>query len=137
MAVPDLVQAASEADFIFFSLPYSKLRTVCSTLLGMIKPTAVGFSLIKGFDRKEQGGIDLISKIIHRYLRIPCYVLMGATTACKSFYGLMLITNMYLIHFFSLENTSHVDIFKGVRHLFYTPLFIITNNSSNSLFNNR
>jgi glycerol-3-phosphate dehydrogenase (NAD+) len=40
---------------------------------------AIVFS--QGFDRAEGGGIDLISHIITRHLRIPCSVLMGANLA--------------------------------------------------------
>lgn len=35
----------------------------------------------QGFDRAEGGGIDLISHIITRHLKIPCSVLMGANLA--------------------------------------------------------
>lgn len=50
-------------------------------MLGNIKPTAVALSLIKGFDVAEGGGIDLISHIVTRHLKIPCSVLMGANLA--------------------------------------------------------
>lgn len=47
LAVADLVQAAKEADLIIFVVPHQFVRTICSTLLGQIKPTAVALSLIK------------------------------------------------------------------------------------------
>ncbi|XP_044258003.1 glycerol-3-phosphate dehydrogenase [NAD(+)], cytoplasmic isoform X2 [Tribolium madens] len=81
VAVPDVVEAAKEADILIFVVPHQFIRTLCSTLLGKIKPTAIALSLIKGFDRAEGGGIDLISHIITRHLRIPCSVLMGANLA--------------------------------------------------------
>lgn len=37
--------------------------------------------IFQGFDRAEGGGIDLISHIITRHLKIPCHVLMGANLA--------------------------------------------------------
>uniref|UniRef100_A0A7R9EET0 Glycerol-3-phosphate dehydrogenase [NAD(+)] n=1 Tax=Timema monikensis TaxID=170555 RepID=A0A7R9EET0_9NEOP len=81
VAVPDVVEAAKDADVLIFVVPHQFIRTLCSTLLGKIKPTAVGLSLIKGFDVAEGGGIDLISHIITRHLKIPVSVLMGANLA--------------------------------------------------------
>uniref|UniRef100_A0AAU8HQE0 Glycerol-3-phosphate dehydrogenase [NAD(+)] n=1 Tax=Glenea cantor TaxID=983541 RepID=A0AAU8HQE0_9CUCU len=81
VAVPDVVDAAKDADILIFVVPHQFIRTLCSTLLGKIKPTAIALSLIKGFDRAEGGGIDLISHIITRHLKIPCAVLMGANLA--------------------------------------------------------
>ncbi|CAH0558679.1 unnamed protein product [Brassicogethes aeneus] len=81
VAVPNVEDAAKEADILIFVVPHQFIRTLCSTLLGKIKPTAVALSLIKGFDRAEGGGIDLISHIITRHLKIPCAVLMGANLA--------------------------------------------------------
>ncbi|XP_012283030.1 glycerol-3-phosphate dehydrogenase [NAD(+)], cytoplasmic-like [Orussus abietinus] len=81
VAVPDVVEAAKEADILVFVVPHQFIRTLCATLLGKIKPTAVGLSLIKGFDQAEGGGVDLISKVIEKHLKIQCYVLMGANLA--------------------------------------------------------
>jgi glycerol-3-phosphate dehydrogenase len=47
VAIPDVVEAAKEADILIFVLPHQFIKTLCSTLLGKIKPTAVGLSLIK------------------------------------------------------------------------------------------
>jgi len=81
VAVPDLVEAGKDADYLIFVVPHQFVRGLCATLLGKIKPTAVALSLIKGFDIAEGGGIDLISHIITRHLKIPCAVLMGANLA--------------------------------------------------------
>ncbi|XP_041971332.1 glycerol-3-phosphate dehydrogenase [NAD(+)], cytoplasmic isoform X1 [Aricia agestis] len=83
VAVPDLVEAAKDADVLIFVVPHQFVRKICSTLLGQIKPTASALSLIKGFDIAEGGGIDLISHIITRCLKIPCAVLMGANIASE------------------------------------------------------
>ncbi|KOB55677.1 Glycerol-3-phosphate dehydrogenase, partial [Operophtera brumata] len=72
-----------DADLLIFVVPHQFVRTLCSTLLGRIKPTAAALSLIKGFDIAEGGGIDLISHIITRCLKIPCAVLMGANIASE------------------------------------------------------
>lgn len=81
VAVPDLVEAAKDADILIFVVPHQFVPNQCKALLGKIKPTAVALSLIKGFDIAEGGGIDLISHIITRHLKIPCSVLMGANLA--------------------------------------------------------
>lgn len=47
IAVPDVVEAAKDADVLIFVVPHQFIRTICSTLLGKIKPTAIGLSLIK------------------------------------------------------------------------------------------
>lgn len=41
------MEAAKDADILIFVLPHQFIRTLCSTLLDNIKPTAVGLSLIK------------------------------------------------------------------------------------------
>ncbi|XP_066591681.1 glycerol-3-phosphate dehydrogenase [NAD(+)], cytoplasmic-like [Prorops nasuta] len=81
VAVPDVVEAAKDADILVFVIPHQFIRTLCATLLGKIKPTAVGLSLIKGFDSGDGTSIKLISKVIEENLKIPCYVLMGANLA--------------------------------------------------------
>lgn len=81
IAVPDLVEAAKDADILIFVVPHQFVKRQCETLRGKIKPTAVGLSLIKGFDTAEGGGIDLISHIIKRMLNIEVNVLMGANLA--------------------------------------------------------
>ncbi|XP_050443624.1 glycerol-3-phosphate dehydrogenase [NAD(+)], cytoplasmic isoform X2 [Adelges cooleyi] len=81
VAVPDVVEAAKDADIIVFVIPHQFIPRLCSSLVGFIKPTAVGLSLIKGFDVAPGGGIDLISQIINRQLKIDVCVLMGANLA--------------------------------------------------------
>ncbi|BES96039.1 Glycerol-3-phosphate dehydrogenase [Nesidiocoris tenuis] len=81
VAVPDLVEAAADADFLVFVVPHQFVRNLCNTLVGKIKPTAIAISLIKGFDIAEGGGIELISNVINRSLKVPVAVLMGANLA--------------------------------------------------------
>ncbi|KAM0728200.1 Glycerol-3-phosphate dehydrogenase [NAD(+)], cytoplasmic [Formica fusca] len=83
IAIPDVMEAAKDADILIFVVPHQFIRRICSTLRGKIKPTAVGLSLIKGFDKKDGGGIELISHIISRQLQIPVSVLMGANLASE------------------------------------------------------
>ncbi|XP_020710418.2 glycerol-3-phosphate dehydrogenase [NAD(+)], cytoplasmic [Athalia rosae] len=83
VAVPDVLEAAKDADILIFVVPHQFIHRICSTLLGKIKPTAVGLSLIKGFDKREGGGIELISHIIAQELKISVSVLMGANLASE------------------------------------------------------
>lgn len=69
VAVPDLVEAAKNADILIFVVPHQFIPNFCKQLLGKIKPNAIAISLIKGFDKAEGGGIDLISHIITRHLK--------------------------------------------------------------------
>nr|CAD7413016.1 unnamed protein product [Timema cristinae] len=80
VAVTDAAEAVRGADVLVFVLPRQFVRTLCATLVGQIKPTAVGVSLIKGFDG-EDGPLDLVSNMISRYLKIRMCVLMGANNA--------------------------------------------------------
>ncbi|XP_059160819.1 glycerol-3-phosphate dehydrogenase [NAD(+)], cytoplasmic-like isoform X2 [Physella acuta] len=81
MAIPDVVEASSDADVLIFVLPHQFVRGVCDKLKGRIKPNAVAVTLIKGFEVAEGGGIHLISNVIRESLHIPCAVLMGANIA--------------------------------------------------------
>ncbi|XP_066966519.1 glycerol-3-phosphate dehydrogenase [NAD(+)], cytoplasmic isoform X2 [Macrobrachium rosenbergii] len=81
VAIPDVLQAAQDADVLVFVIPHQFIKTICAPLVGKLKPTAVGISLIKGFDIAEGGGIALISHIIHKVVNIPMSVLMGANLA--------------------------------------------------------
>lgn len=46
-AVPDVVESAKDADILIFVVPHQFIRNLCTQMLGKIKPTAVGLSLIK------------------------------------------------------------------------------------------
>lgn len=47
LAVPDLVEASSEADILIFVIPHQFVGKVCDTIKGKIKSDALGISLIK------------------------------------------------------------------------------------------
>ena len=102
VAVPDVVEAAKDADILIFVVPHQFIPGLCAAMLGKIKSSAVGLSLIKvtipndnstymhtkscviffkGFAPGEGTNIKLISKIIEEKLKIPCSVLMGANLA--------------------------------------------------------
>ncbi|XP_003748533.1 glycerol-3-phosphate dehydrogenase [NAD(+)], cytoplasmic [Galendromus occidentalis] len=81
VAIPDVVEACKDADIIIFVLPHKFVKPTCAPLVGKIKNTAIGVSLIKGFDIVPGKGITLISNVIKELLNIPCGVLMGANLA--------------------------------------------------------
>lgn len=81
LAEPDLIEATKEADILIFVFPHLYVKEMCTQLAGKIKPTAVGLSLIKGFDKKDDGTLILPSHVISQMLKIPCHVMMGANIA--------------------------------------------------------
>ncbi|XP_046381936.2 glycerol-3-phosphate dehydrogenase [NAD(+)], cytoplasmic-like [Haliotis rufescens] len=81
VAIPDVKDAAADADILIFVLPHQFVRGVCKQLQGTMKEGAVAVTLIKGFDVAEGGGILLISDVIREMLKIPCTILMGANIA--------------------------------------------------------
>lgn len=81
IAIPDVVEAAKDADVLVFVLPHQFVKRTCETLKGKIKKNAVAVTLIKGFEVAEGGGIHLISDVIRQILDIPCAALMGANIA--------------------------------------------------------
>jgi len=81
VAVPDISDAALDADLLIFVLPHQFIKRSCAPLAGKLKPTAKGLSLVKGFAILPEGGIKLISQVIESELKIPLSVLMGANLA--------------------------------------------------------
>ncbi|KAH8252355.1 hypothetical protein KR038_008261 [Drosophila bunnanda] len=81
VAVNDIVTTARDADIIIFAIPPTFVSSCCKTLLGKVKPTAHAVSLIKGFERGDDGQFVLISQIIMKQLKIPCSVLVGCNLA--------------------------------------------------------
>lgn len=47
IAVPDVLEAAKDADVLVFVIPHQFIKNICKPLVGQLKPTAVGISLIK------------------------------------------------------------------------------------------
>ncbi|XP_010621963.1 glycerol-3-phosphate dehydrogenase [NAD(+)], cytoplasmic isoform X1 [Fukomys damarensis] len=82
VAVPDLVQAAAEADILIFVVPHQFISKICDQLKGRLKANAIGMSLIKGVD-EGPNGLKLISEVIGERLGIPMSVLMGANIASE------------------------------------------------------
>ncbi|XP_034731925.1 glycerol-3-phosphate dehydrogenase [NAD(+)], cytoplasmic [Etheostoma cragini] len=80
LAIPDLVEASSDADILVFVIPHQFVGKVCDTIKGKIKTDALGISLIKGVDEGPDG-LKLISDVIQEKLDIAMSVLMGANIA--------------------------------------------------------
>ncbi|XP_048873160.1 glycerol-3-phosphate dehydrogenase 1a isoform X1 [Brienomyrus brachyistius] len=80
LAVPDLLEAASDSDVLVFVVPHQFILKVCDTIKGKVKKQAFGVSLIKGVDTSTDG-LKLISEIIREKLGIAMAVLMGANIA--------------------------------------------------------
>jgi len=81
VAVPNVLEAAQDADLLVFVIPHKFVPGTCAPLKGKIKPNAVGLSLIKGFGETSPGSIVLISQLIKDILGIECAALMGANLA--------------------------------------------------------
>jgi glycerol-3-phosphate dehydrogenase (NAD+) len=82
VAIPDVVEAVTDADIVLFVTPHQFVRPICKSLKGKIKPTAIAVSLIKGLDVAD-GRLQLISTVINQLLGVNCAVLMGANVASE------------------------------------------------------
>merc|ERR1711990_69285 len=76
VAVPNVVDAAKDADVLIVVVPHQFIARALSPLSGKLKPGAQSISLVKGFDILPKGGIQLISDEIKKHLDIPVSVLM-------------------------------------------------------------
>lgn len=116
VAVPDVVDASADADILIFVLPHSFVPATCKPLIGKVKSTAYGISLIKGFGEKD-GKFVLMSQIIQELLGIPCSVLMGANLANEVARG-----------DFCESTVGCKDVEQGqvLKKLFHTENFMIT-----------
>ncbi|XP_061388947.1 glycerol-3-phosphate dehydrogenase [NAD(+)], cytoplasmic-like [Musca vetustissima] len=130
VACTDLVETAKYADIIVFVMPKQFIEDFCKTLLGKIKPNAMAISVIKGFvvnaadgdtngtnGAGGNGGIQLISQTIMKYLKIPCAVLMGVNLASE------LTLNRYCEATLGCRDMKHSKLLKD---LFSTPKFRVT-----------
>lgn len=70
VAYDDIVTTARDADILIFAIPPTFVNSCCKTLLGKVKPTAHAVSVIKGFERSDDGQIQLISHLIMRQLKV-------------------------------------------------------------------
>ncbi|XP_048882491.1 glycerol-3-phosphate dehydrogenase 1-like protein [Brienomyrus brachyistius] len=80
VAVPDLRDAAKDADLLVFVVPHQFIRKLCEEMASCVSRTARGITLIKGIDEGPEG-LRLISDIIREKMGIDVSVLMGANIA--------------------------------------------------------
>ncbi|XP_051577710.1 glycerol-3-phosphate dehydrogenase 1-like protein isoform X2 [Myxocyprinus asiaticus] len=80
VAVPQLRDAADDADLLVFVVPHQFIRKLCDEMAGCISEKARGITLIKGIDEGPEG-LKLISDIIREKMGIDVSVLMGANIA--------------------------------------------------------
>ncbi|KAF4100942.1 glycerol-3-phosphate dehydrogenase 1c [Onychostoma macrolepis] len=116
VAVPDVTEAMSGADFLIFVIPHQFIGKICDQMKPHIKPGAIGISLIKGID-EGPSGLTLISDIIRSKLEIEVSVLMGANIATE------VAEEKFCETTIGATNESNGKIFK---ELLQTPNFRIT-----------
>uniref|UniRef100_A0A1B0G9C4 Glycerol-3-phosphate dehydrogenase [NAD(+)] n=1 Tax=Glossina morsitans morsitans TaxID=37546 RepID=A0A1B0G9C4_GLOMM len=107
VAFTDLVESAKYADIIVFAIPSKHIIDFCKTLLGKVKPNALAVSLIKGFLPSE-GGIELISHTITKYLKVPCAVLVGVNLASE------IVANKFCEATLGCRDTKQTRILKEI-----------------------
>jgi len=81
IAIPDIVEAAADADFLIFVLPHQFIKRACGPLVGKLKEGATGLSLVKGFAPARRWDKADHSDLISEEMNIPVSVLMGANLA--------------------------------------------------------
>lgn len=80
IAVPELTDAAKDADLFIFVIPHQFIARTVATMKGHVKEGAAAISLIKGINITDSG-LGLISDEIRTALGIDVSVLMGANIA--------------------------------------------------------
>ncbi|KAM9722995.1 glycerol-3-phosphate dehydrogenase 1-like protein isoform 2-T3 [Menidia menidia] len=80
VAVPDLCEAAEEADLLVFVVPHQFIGGLCEEMGGCVSAGARGITLIKGIHVGPEG-LRLISDVIREKMGIDVSVLMGANIA--------------------------------------------------------
>lgn len=80
VAVPDIVDACSDADLIVFNIPHQFLPRLLSQLKGKVNPNARAISCLKGLEVSADG-CKLLSTYITEELGVWCGALSGANLA--------------------------------------------------------
>ncbi|KAL1932450.1 hypothetical protein VTP01DRAFT_8128 [Rhizomucor pusillus] len=79
-AIPDVREAAQDADILLFVLPHQFVYKTCESLRDVISGQCIGITLTKGLDFRENN-IQLFSEEISKILNIRCAALSGANLA--------------------------------------------------------
>ncbi|KAG7699454.1 hypothetical protein KL933_001199 [Ogataea haglerorum] len=80
VAIPDIVDACSDADIIIFNIPHQFLPRILAQLKGKVNPKARAISCLKGLEVSKDG-CKLLSNYITEELGIYCGALSGANLA--------------------------------------------------------
>eukprot|EP01055_Gregarina_sp_Pseudo9_P003980 Gregarina_sp_Pseudo_9__3979@NODE_411_length_2894_cov_28_431524_g388_i0_p2_GENE_NODE_411_length_2894_cov_28_431524_g388_i0NODE_411_length_2894_cov_28_431524_g388_i0_p2_ORF_typecomplete_len410_score61_78NAD_Gly3P_dh_N/PF01210_23/1e43NAD_Gly3P_dh_C/PF07479_14/3e42F420_oxidored/PF03807_17/0_026Rossmannlike/PF10727_9/0_59_NODE_411_length_2894_cov_28_431524_g388_i02751504 len=80
VAEPNLIKAIDNADLLIFAIPQQYILSVCHQLVGHVKRSARGISLVKGI-WVENNQPQTFSNVIYRNLGIECSALSGANLA--------------------------------------------------------
>ncbi|KAK1173463.1 glycerol-3-phosphate dehydrogenase 1-like protein [Acipenser oxyrinchus oxyrinchus] len=116
VAVPELQEAAKDADLLVFVVPHQFIGRLCDQMVDCVSQRAVGISLIKGIDEGPKG-LKLISDIIREKMGIDVSVLMGANIANE------VAAEKFCETTIGSKNMAHGLLFK---ELLQTPNFRIT-----------
>lgn len=83
IATSDMDMAIKDADLLVFACPHQFLSKMLNSMIGKVKKSAIGLSLIKGLSFKKDGP-ELLSKMIADKLQLKSIaVLMGANIASE------------------------------------------------------
>ncbi|KAH0480336.1 MAG: uncharacterized protein KVP18_000777 [Porospora cf. gigantea A] len=80
ICLSDIVETVKDADLLVFVLPHQFVTAVCDSMVGHVKPTCRGISLVKGF-HVEHGRPVLFTNIIENILGIDMAMMSGANVA--------------------------------------------------------
>ncbi|KAG7698253.1 hypothetical protein KL930_001914 [Ogataea haglerorum] len=80
VAIPDIVDACSDADIIIFNIPHQFLPRILAQLKGKVNSKARAISCLKGLEVSKDG-CKLLSNYITEELGIYCGALSGANLA--------------------------------------------------------
>ncbi len=79
-AMSDIKRVVEDADYIIVCLPHQFVRKTCEQMKSVIKPSAIGISLVKGFEVTEHGS-ELMTDVLEEVLNVKFGVLSGANIA--------------------------------------------------------
>ena len=80
VASPNMEEVVSGSDFIIVCLPHQFVKKTCAQMKPFIKSSAIGISLVKGFEVTDSGA-ELMTDVLEEMLGIPFGVLSGANIA--------------------------------------------------------
>eukprot|EP00834_Sanchytrium_tribonematis_P005989 NODE_405_length_7994_cov_0.788600.p2 type:complete len:359 gc:universal NODE_405_length_7994_cov_0.788600:1640-2716(+) len=80
VATSNIEDTVKDADYIIVCLPHQFVKKTCEPIKSVVKQSAIGISLVKGFEVTETGA-ELMTDVLENLLNIPFGVLSGANIA--------------------------------------------------------